>query len=222
VVRPLIEEALAVVPDLEVFLFEPGAAPTAREMAKRTRRPTLTRTKAALLGLMENYLAGLMDVTVTLLEVQKLMYLLEEAGEPLKLQFVKGHYGPYATRLSHLINDMEGHYILGYGAGGDEPDKPIELVEGAAQEARAVLEEHPQTLKRFNEVSRVIEGFESSYGLELLTTMHWVSRREGAATLDEAIRQFHAWNDRKRMFTPFEIGAARDRLHQLGWLDKQK
>jgi O-acetyl-ADP-ribose deacetylase (regulator of RNase III) len=218
VVRPMIEEALSSIPEVEVYLFEPGGAPSAKEMVNRSRRPKLTKAKAALLGLMENYLAGLMDVTVTLLEIQKLMYLLEEAGEPLDLRFAKALYGPYATRLSHMINDMEGHYIVGYGAGGDDPSKPIELLEGAARQGRAVLESHPATLKRFQEVSRVIEGFESPYGMELLATVHWVAGRESAATLDEAIRGVHAWSERKTMFTPHQIGAAWERLRQLGWL----
>jgi O-acetyl-ADP-ribose deacetylase (regulator of RNase III) len=221
VVRPIIEEALSLVPDVEVYLFEPGGAPSAKEMVNRSRRPRLTKAKAALLGLMEGYLAGLMDVTVTLLEIQKLMYLREEAGEPLNLRFAKATYGPYATRLSHMINDMEGHYILGYGAGGDEPSKPIELLEGAAQEGRIFLESHPPTLERFEKVSRVIEGFESPFGMELLATVHWVAGREGAANLDEAIRGVHNWNERKMMFTPHQIGAAWDRLHQLGWLGRR-
>jgi O-acetyl-ADP-ribose deacetylase (regulator of RNase III) len=222
VVRPLIEEALSVVPEVEVSLFEPGVAPSAKEMVNRTRRPKLTQAKAAVLGLMASYLAGLMDVWVSLLEIHKLTYLLQEAGEPtLKLRFQPGPYGPYATNLRHVLNNLEGHFILGYGEGGDDPRKPIELLEGAAQEGRAVLEAHPETLKRFNEVTRLIEGFESAYGMELLATVHWVTGREGAATLDQAVEKVHAWNQRKTMFTPYQIRAAWNRLHELGWLDRE-
>ena len=216
VVRPSIEEALLSVPEVEVYLFEPGSAPPSGEMVNRTHRPKLTRAKAALLGLMESYLAGLMDVSISLLEIHKLTYFLQEAGEPtLKLRFEPGTYGPYATNLRHVLNDLEGHYILGYGEGRDDPQKPIELMEGAALEAKTVLEGHAATLKRFREVSRLIEGFESPYGMELLATVHWVASREGAATLDEAIDKVHAWNPRKAMFTPHQILAAWDRLQQF-------
>jgi O-acetyl-ADP-ribose deacetylase (regulator of RNase III) len=221
VVRPLIEKALADVPQVEAYLFEPGATPAPATMVNRTRRPRLTKAKAALIGLMESYLGGLMDVQVTLVELFKLMYFLEVSGEPLNFRFTAGPYGPYTKRLSHMLNSMEGHYIRGYGAGGDEPDKPIELEAGAVDEARKVLEAHPSTLKRFGEVGRLIEGFESAYGLELLATVHWVAACRRAKTPDQAAEKVHAWSPRKTMFTRYQIQAAWDRLHQLGWLDGQ-
>jgi O-acetyl-ADP-ribose deacetylase (regulator of RNase III) len=215
VVRPIIEESLSSVHDVDVYLFEPGGVPGAKAMVNRTERPTLTEAKGALIGLMERYLGGLMDATVTLLEIYKLAYLLEVSGEPLRLQFTKGHYGPYSERLSHMINDMEGHYIIGYGEGGDTPGKPIELIEGAAEQAREVLRAHPETLARFAKVSRLIEGFESPYGMELLSTVHWVADRDRAASLDEAVQKVHAWSERKKMFTSYQIGAAWERLCEL-------
>lgn len=51
------------------------------------------------------------------IEVQKLAYFLQEAGEPLKLPFVKHHYGPYSDTLRHALNTMEGHFIRGLGDG---------------------------------------------------------------------------------------------------------
>jgi O-acetyl-ADP-ribose deacetylase (regulator of RNase III) len=220
VVRPLIERSLAAVPDVEVFLFEPGKAPAATEMVKATKRPKLTKAKAALLGLMERYLAGLMDVQVSLVEIHKLLYFLQEAGEPsLKLRYNTGHYGPYAENLRHVLRDLEGHYILGYGDGDDDPEKAIEMVEGAAQEGLSLLKDHSETHERFEEVGRLIEGFESPYGMELLSTVHWVAHRQGAKTFEDAVSKVHAWNPRKMMFTPHQIRAAWDRLDRLEWLD---
>jgi hypothetical protein len=53
-------------------------------------KPTMTPGTAALATLMNRYLAALMDISITLLEVHKLMYFLQAAGEPLRLRFVKG------------------------------------------------------------------------------------------------------------------------------------
>src|SRR4051794_24113842 len=122
-VRPLIEAALSSVPEVEAYLFEPGKAPAATEMVNRTRRPRLTTARAAVLGLMQNYLSGLMDVEVSLLEIHKLMYFLQVAGEPLKLNFKPAPYGPYAENLRHLLSTLESHYVYGYGEGGDDPRK---------------------------------------------------------------------------------------------------
>ena len=146
-VRPLIEDALAAVPEVDAYLFEPAGPPAAREMVNRTRRPRLTTARAAVLGLMQNYLAGLMDVEVSLLEIHKLVYFLQEAGEPMKLRFKAAPYGPYAENLRHVLGSLESHYIHGYGEGGDDPRKPIELAEGAGAEGKAFLQDYPETLE---------------------------------------------------------------------------
>lgn len=218
-VRPLIETALSAVPDVEAYLFEPGKAPAAAEMVNRTRRPKLTLARAAVLGLMQNYLAGLMDVGVSLLEIHKLMYFLQVAGEPLKLKYNAAPYGPYAENFRHVLDRLESHYIHGYGEGGDDPTKPIELAEGAGHEGQDFLRDYPKTRERFVRVSQLIEGFESPYGMELLATVHWVADRQGAKTVAQAVEKVHNWSTRKTMFTTHQIQAAWDRLHRLGWLD---
>jgi hypothetical protein len=43
-------------------------------------------------------LQGMLDPFITLLEVHKLMYFMQEAGEQLRLRYVQAPYGPYATR----------------------------------------------------------------------------------------------------------------------------
>jgi hypothetical protein len=55
-------------------------------MAHRREAPRMTAGRAALVELMHHYLSGLLDPFVTLLEVHKLMYFMQEAGEPLRLK----------------------------------------------------------------------------------------------------------------------------------------
>ena len=52
--------------------------------------PNMTAGRAALVVLIHRYLGGLMDPFVTLLEVHKLMYFMQEAGEPLRLKYAQG------------------------------------------------------------------------------------------------------------------------------------
>ena len=119
----------------------------------------MTPGRAVLVNLMHRYLGGLLDPYVTLLEVHKLMYFMEVAGEPLKLNFQKGRYGPYAENLRHVLRAVEGHLISGYADGGDAPDRQLDLVPGAVDEARAFLEGHPETQSRFDRVSRARRRF---------------------------------------------------------------
>lgn len=173
---------------------------------------------AALLYLVERYLTGLMAPFVTLLELHKLMYLLQEAGEPLRLRYRPAQYGPYAENLRHVLNTIEGHYLTGYADGGDGPEKPLELMPGAVQDATAFLADHPDTRARLDRVAALFRGFETPLGMELLTTVHWVAQHDGAATPGELVERIHAWNAHKREFTPAQIQAAARALARDGWL----
>lgn len=217
-VKPLIIEAFRSVPDVMVFLFEPAGAPQADLMVKESKVPNMTVGRAALLGLMRRYLAAVMDPTVTLLEVHKLMYFMQEAGEPLRLNYQKAPYGPYAENLRHVLSHIEGHFISGYGDAEDRPDKSLELKLNASDQAEIFLTEHESTQQRFDRVADLIKGFETTFGMELLSTVHWVATREDATTPEEAVTKIHNWNIRKRMFEPRHIHLAWTRLHNAGWL----
>lgn len=214
-VRPRIEAALRDLPNLDVLIYEPKGAP---EVVKSLDVPRMTPGRAALVVLMHRYLKGLMDPFVTLIEVQKLMYFMQEAGQPLQLKYIKHHYGPYATNLSHVLNKVEGHFVAGYLDGGDQPDKELTIVPGAIPEAEAALEHEEVTQAYFNKVADLVDGFETPYGLELLATVHWVATREGADTSEKAFAGVHGWNDRKKMFTERQVAIAFKTLESKGWL----
>ncbi len=221
-VRPLIIEAFESVPDVAVFLFEPAGAPQATEMVRSERVPQMTVGRSALLGLMRRYLSAVMDPTVTLLEVHKLMYFMQESGEPLRLNYQKAPYGPYAENLRHVLNLIEGHFISGYGDGDDRPDKPLILKPHASEQAEAFLSAHTDTQQRFDRVANLIQGFETTFGMELLATVHWVVTREQAQTLEVVIQQVQGWNSRKRMFEARHIQLAWEQLSEQGWLGNRK
>lgn len=216
-VRPRIEQAFAALPDVRVLLFEPDGAPVPKEMVRSTA-PTMTPGRAVLVGLIERYLAGLMDPFVSLLEIHKLMYFMQEAGEPLRLRYTKALYGPYAENLRQVLSHVEGHFLTGYADGGDAPDKRLGLMPGAGKDALAFLQGHPDTKARFDRVAALVQGFETPFGLELLATVHWVAAHDGAHTVDEAIGAVYEWNDRKRVFEPRQLQLAWDVLGASGWL----
>jgi O-acetyl-ADP-ribose deacetylase (regulator of RNase III) len=214
-VRPRIEQALRAFEDLWVIVYEPNDAPA---VTKSRDAPAMTEGRAALVVLMHRYLGGLMDPFVTLLEVHKLMYFMQEAGQPLRLRYGKGPFGPYAENLRHVLNAVEGHFVSGYADGGDAPGKTLEVVPGAVAEAEARLGELPETVARFNRVADLVEGFETPFGLELLATVHWVANREGAKDAGQAMEKVYDWNERKKRFAPRQIELAFDTLRSKGWL----
>jgi O-acetyl-ADP-ribose deacetylase (regulator of RNase III) len=217
-VRSRIERAMRELPDVKVVIFEPHRQGDVAPVRRSKRIPRMTPGRAALIGLMDHYLSGLLDPFVSLLEVHKLMYFMQEAGENLRLRIKKGPYGPYAENLRNVLTEIEGYYISGYGAGGDQPGKALELVPGAVEEARSALADLPETRERFQRVAGLVDGFESPFGLELLATVHWVVQYEGAASDDEVIQKTYAWAERKRQFSTEQIVLARRVLAAKAWI----
>lgn len=218
-VRPLIEEAFEEVPEVKVLLFPPVSTPDAKEMPIRTKRPHLTTARALFLKLMQQYAS--FHYRLTLLEIQKLAYFLQEAGEPLRLNYKEAHYGPYAVNLNKVLEIMEGHYIRGYGD-SQKPDAEIELQPGAADEADRFLDDKESSKERLEKVARLIEGFETPYGMELLSSVHWlaVHGQTPATDAEIAIEFMMRWNPRKnKMFKPDHIRVAWDRLQAEGWIN---
>ncbi len=229
-VQPMIVKELGNLPGVQVTVYPPKGAPPAKLMPVRTQRPKITTGRAALLSLVGKYvrLSQLEQPAApdgaSLLEIQKLMYFLQEAGEPLHLNYSKALYGPYAENLNHVLQAMEGHYVRGYGDRSQEVRKlsPIALMSGAEDEAFTRLaDDAGPTADRIDAVLQLVGGFASAYGLELLATVHWVVTREGGSVTDNAAltRLVQGWSQRKgRLFTDAHIRTAAEHLAQLDWL----
>ena len=220
-VRPRIEAALKDLADLKVVVYEPGGGPTDERAHRSAVVPQMTSGRAVLVSLIHRYLGGLLDPFVTLLEAHKLMYFMQSAGEPLKLDFHKGHYGPYARNLRHVLRPIEGHLVSGYKDGSDAPDRQLELVPGAIEDSMSFLEEDTETRKRLAQVSDLVEGFESSFGLELLATVHWVAMESEWATEAEIIARMRSWSLKKWKFSDRQIHLALRVLEDKGWLNRE-
>lgn len=148
--------------------------------------------------------------------MQKLAYFLQVAGEPLRLNYTKHLYGPYADNLNHVLQRMEGHFIRGYG--DRSKDSQIYLLAGAVQRAEQFLAEDAEATQRLQQVSQLIEGFETPYGMELLATVHWITD-ERKTSDNKVIQQgVTGWSPRKaKLMQPKHIDKALTRLKTQAW-----
>lgn len=218
-VEPRIRSALDALPDVDVRLYAPGATPDAAEMANATTKPRMSVGRAALVTLVDRY--SRLALAATPIEVQKLMYFLQVLGEPLRLNYAKNLYGPYADNLRDVLDAVEGHYLTGYGDGSARVLEavPVRTLPEASEAAAAVLARHSETLERIDRVMDVIGGFESMYGMELLATVHWATTEEPLATNDwhRTVDLVHQWSPRKKeMFTDEHICVAWTALRDRG------
>lgn len=216
-VRRHIEASLGDMSDVEIFVYEPQDVPKTEKIIHEKEAPKMTAGRAALIELMQRYLEGLLDPFISLLEVHKLMYFMQESGENLRLRYVKYHYGPYADNLRHVLNAIEGYFIEGYQDGGDMPNKPLSLLPGAVEDAKKFLQQSPIHYQHCERVIKLVEGFESSFGLELLATVHW-SIAHDKVSKNNLVEHIYQWNQHKRQFTERQIAIAYERLHSQGWI----
>jgi O-acetyl-ADP-ribose deacetylase (regulator of RNase III) len=225
-VRPLIEAAAARIPETRVAVFAPAGAPDPASMPVAAPRPAMTAAKATLLVAIHRYLAraAVLEVRegISELEIQKLAYFLQALGAPLRLRFSRGRYGPYAEQLHHVLQAMEGHYVVGYGDRSAKVTElqPIRLTAGSAAEAEGWVHGDAEAASRLAGLLRLVDGFETPYSLELLATVHFASQQE-PVTMDttELADRVVGWSLRKaRLFTAEHVQVAAERLREHGAL----
>lgn len=182
--------------------------------------PAMTPGRAALIELMARYSTHALG-DPSLIEIQKLMYFLQVAGEDLQLNYVPHHYGPYADNLRHVLVQLEGHYTSGFGDGSTmvQQAEPLRLLPGAREAALAQIATNPETIEHIERVITLIEGFESAYAVELLATVHWVlANADNSADDDAVIETVRTWSSRKAsMFTADHVRTALAALRERGW-----
>ncbi len=217
-VHPLILDAFKSLPEVDVQVFAPGRVPPVDAIRVATEKPAMTRGRALVVLLLERYFMP--GYRVSLLEIQKLAYFLQEAGEALRLNYSRNQYGPYAENLNHVLQRLEGHYTRGYGDRSANSRAEVMLLPGAADSAREFLRNDSEALAHLDEVSSLITGFENPYGMELLATVHWLwkEKPEVADSPQQVVDKVREWSPRKAgLFKGADIELAWQRLHDQGW-----
>lgn len=164
--------------------------------ARRAGMPKLTPARALIVELVRRY--SVLGFDCSNLEVQKLGWFLQRMivsmglPDPLDLRFEADKYGPYASRLRHLLDGLDGSYLHGEKRLADagpldsiwfEPSKKPELQAFLASDAAS------RFLPALESTARIIEGFESPLGMELLATVDWLIQEERSETTVGAIRK---------------------------------
>lgn len=222
-VRKQIETILGDLPNVEIVVFEPTKQ--YQNVAKRTGVEKLTPARALIAELVRRY--WVLGMECSLLEIQKLAWFLERAIErfspqdnPLDLQFVAHKYGPYAQRLSHLLNSLDGSYLHSDKRISDAD--PLDVI-WFDDERKELVQAYLQTeAKKYAQAleytTALIDGFESPFGMELLATVDWLLNMEHVQPTTQAVREgLQRWPagaaDRKaRLFDDRAIGIALERL----------
>lgn len=194
----------------EVIIYEPGYKD--QTMPDPAVKAKLTAARAILVHLLDRY--RILGYEINLLVAHKLSYFMQRVGEPMRLSFDKGTYGPYAHALHHLLRTLNGSYLRFC----DEDNKPttsVTLIDKELAGVQTFIAAHatPEQKQRMDKVLDLIEDFESPYGLELLSTVDFMVQHTGRSDLETVQHEIHNWTDRKKeIMKPYHIQMALERL----------
>jgi O-acetyl-ADP-ribose deacetylase (regulator of RNase III) len=191
-VRALIAQKLGDLPEVDVIVYEPTA--TYQNVAKRAGVEKLTPARAMVADLVRRY--AVLGFDCTLLEIQKLAYFAERSllrlvlPNELDLHFEAHRFGPYATRLAHLLDALDGSYLRSDKRIADAgPLDTIWFDDAKRDRVAAYLGSEGKTyLPALALTDALIDGFETPLGMELLATVDWLVE-SGTAPTVAAIRQ---------------------------------
>ena len=182
-------------------------------------------TDEAIAELVRRY--WVLGMECSLLEVQKLAWLLERSIEragltPLDLRFTPNRYGPYADRLRHLLEGLDGSYLHCDKRLGDAGPMDVIWFDDARKSylqtyLKSEAKEYTAALEA---TAALIDGFESPYGMELLTTVDWLLSQERIEPDVPAIREgLRHWSGgpeaaarKERLFDDRALDIALERL----------
>ncbi|ASG19773.1 type II toxin-antitoxin system antitoxin DNA ADP-ribosyl glycohydrolase DarG [Nitrospirillum viridazoti] len=226
-VKPLIVKALADL-DCEVVVYEPTQ--TYQNVVKRNGVEKLTPARALMAEMIRRY--EVLGFDCSILEAQKLAWFLSGAIQRLSLpnliadDFVANRYGPYSDKVRHLLDGLDGSYLTCERRVADaRPFDPIRFQHNRQDRITVYLTSPEANLYRpaLDAASKIIDGFQSPHGLELLATVDWLNRESHIALKSDAMMSAIAsWpgpegaaQRKARVFTQHHVNAAVDHLQSI-------
>jgi len=229
VVRPIIEDALQDLEEVEVVVYEPTAK--YQNVAKKQGVEKLTPARALIAEMVRRY--WVLGIECTLLETQKLAWFLERSitkmglPDPLDLRFEANRYGPFAARLTHLLDGLDGSYLHCDKRLADaDPFDTIWFEDSKREKLGLYLKtgEASPYLPAVEATDKIIDGFQSPLGMEALATVDWLIAREGVEPTLTGVRdgirhwpagEAHAQR-KERLFSDRLLELALERLKSVG------
>lgn len=213
-VKPLIEAKLSPLEDVDIVLFAPKHEEDEPEHVHSSLPMTFPRA-LLLKGLndLERYFDGSFDR----ISLQKIAYFLQALGADFNLKFARNLHGPYSETLKLAYVALEHHgMISGFMTG----DRQAHVTNSGCAVADEFLDKSDTAAGDIiDRLSKLVQGYESPYGLELLSSVHWLAHHEGHFPVEKIIEEMMSWNEAKRnTFSEDAIRGAYDRLKEDGLL----
>jgi hypothetical protein len=144
-------------------------------------------------------------------------------NNPLDLKFIANKFGPYSTRLIHLLNALDGSYLHCDKRLADANVFDVIRFDEKKRDRVATYLNSGEAkvyLPVLESTEATIDGFQSPLGMELLATVDWPLQRKGIQPSVAAVKDaLQTWPegqeaaDRKlKLFDDRLLGLALDRV----------
>lgn len=215
VVKPLIAEKLSALDGVEIVVFSPKESMDEPEFSENANL-AMNRTRATLLKTLSE-LELHFDGAFDRLSLQKIVYFLQVLGVDFRLGFGRNLYGPYSEPLKRAFGAFERHGVISGFFGGD---RRAHVTPAGCAAADEYLLSHGLDIDGMvQRLAHLIEGYEGPYGMELLSSVHWLADNEKYHPVEKVIEALRSWSEHKSSFDEVSIRAAYARLKEDGLIN---
>lgn len=197
-VKAMIEEKLGPL-DILIEVYEPN---NKVQEKMRQERVKLTPARAMLLYMLYQLVKN--GEFVSEFSSEKICYFLQRFGAEryFNLEFKPKFYGPYSGVIKRVLYHLNGSYIMGYSGMDRRPFEPLSIVRDAEPAIIQYINSNPELKEIVNNTDTFLTGFYSDFGLELLSTVDYISQEKGSLNKEVILSELEKWSERKRtLFT---------------------
>lgn len=194
-VKEILERYLSQIIDCDIVIYTPNNE--VKEQLKK-ERVKLTPARALLLYVLYDLVKN--GEFVSEFASEKVCYFLQKFGAKkfLKLEYNAHFYGPYSGKVRHLLFHLNGSYILGFGSKDKKPFDNLSLIMEAESDVNSFVNDDKELKKIAENTKKLLNGFYSSFGLELLSSIDYIMSKSDVRELEFVKNELASWNDRKK------------------------
>lgn len=194
-VKAILEDKLTSIHDCDIYIYEPSQS--VKEILKK-ERVKLTPARAMLLFMLFKLVRN--GEFVSEFASEKLCYFLQRFGAEtyFNLKYEPNFYGPYSGKIKHVLNHLNGSYIMGYAGKDKKPFEELDLIVDSWNEVESYINSNSELKKIVTLTDDFLDGFYSPFGLELLSTVDFISNNKNTSDPKTIEKELDSWSKRKR------------------------
>ncbi len=194
-VKSIIKEKLESIEDCDIYVYEPNSK--VKEILSK-ERVKLTPARGMLLYMLFELVKN--GEFVSEFASEKLCYFLQRFGgqKHFNLEYSPKFYGPYSGKVKHVLNYLNGSYLMGYGGKDKKPFEELDLIVDSESQVNDYINKDSELKEIVVNTSSFLNGFYSSFGLELLSTIDYIANSNKNSDKEFIKNELNNWSNRKK------------------------